>query len=142
MRRVESQVRSNGQNQERAEQIRRDISERIEQRNLAAAADLYLELMRLDPGQLLPRQQLLDIANQLVSDHRPLEAARAYEQFLTHYSTTYEYTEQVELMLGILYSRYLHDSTKAVGHLQKAAERLTDPGQVQMCREELARLSP
>jgi len=141
-RRVESRVRRDGQNIEKAEQIRRDISGRIEQRNLAAAADLYLELMRLDPGQLLPRQQLLDIANQLVSDHRPVEAARAYEQFLTHYSTTYEYTEQVELMLGILYARYLHDPQKAVEHLQKAAERLTDPGQVQMCREELARLRP
>lgn len=141
-RRVESRVRSDGQNQEKAEQIRRDISSRIEQRNPAAAADLYIELMRLDPGQLLPRQQLLDIANQLVSDQRPVEAARAYEQFLTHYSTTYEYTEQVELMLGILYSRYLHDPPKAVLHLQKAAERLTNPGQVQMCRDELARLSP
>jgi membrane associated rhomboid family serine protease len=141
-RRVESHVRNDGQNQEKAEQIRRDISSRIEQRNVAAAADLYLELMRLDPGQLLPRQQLLEIANQLVSDHRPVEAARAYEQFLTHYSTSYEYTEQVELMLGILYSRYLHDPPKAVGHLQKACERLTDPGQTRMCREELARLRP
>jgi hypothetical protein len=82
----------------------------------------------------------LDIANQLMSEHRAAEAARAYEQFLTHYSTTYEYSEQVELMLGILYSRYLHDPPKAVEHLQKAAPRLTDPGQVQMCREELTRL--
>jgi transcriptional regulator of acetoin/glycerol metabolism len=141
-RRVESRVRSDGQHQEKAEQIRRDISGRIEQRNLPAAADLHVELMSLDPGQLLPRQQLLDIANQFVSDHRTVEAARAYEQFLAHYSTTYEYTEQVELMLGILYSRYLHEPQKAVQHLQKAAERLTDPGQVQMCRDELARLSP
>jgi membrane associated rhomboid family serine protease len=141
-RRVEARVRGDGQNQEKVEQIRRDIGGRIEQRNLPAAADLHVELMSLDPGQLLPRQQLLDIANQFVSDHRTVEAARAYEQFLAHYSTTYEYTEQVELMLGILYSRYLHEPQKAVQHLQKAAERLTDPGQVQMCREELARLSP
>ena len=96
--------------------------------------------MQLDPGQLLPRQHLLDIANQLASDHRSAEAAQAYEQFLTHYSTTYEYTEQVELMLGILYSRYLHDRDQGDPHLQKAAERLADPGQVQMCRDELARL--
>jgi membrane associated rhomboid family serine protease len=141
-RRVEARVHSDGQNQEKAEQIRRNISGRIEQRNLPAAADLHVELMSLDPGQLLPRQQLLDIANQFVSDHRTVEAARAYEQFLAHYRTTYEYTEQVELMLGVLYSRYLHEPQKAVQHLQKAAERLTDPGQVQMCRDELARLSP
>ena len=124
------------------ERIRHKIVDGIEHRNVPAAADLYLELMQIDPDQLLPRPQLLDIANQLVSDHRSAEAARAYEQFLAHYSTTYEYTEQVELMLGILYSRYLHDPQKAVQHLQKAAERLTDPGQVKMCREELARLRP
>jgi membrane associated rhomboid family serine protease len=132
---------TDGQRQEKIEQIRHAIAGWIEQRNLPAAADLYIELMRLDPGQLLPRQQLLDIANQLVSDHRSAEAARAYEQFLAHYSTSYEYTEQVELMLGILYSRYLHDPQKAVQHLQKAAERLTDPGQVKMCRDELAQLA-
>ena len=43
-------------------------------------------------------------------------------------------------MLGILYSRYLHDREKAIVHLHKAAERLVDPGQVQMCRDELTRL--
>jgi membrane associated rhomboid family serine protease len=143
-RRVEARevpgVSPNGQRQEKMEQLRRGISHWIEQHNLPAAADLYLELVRLDPEQVLPRQQLLDIANQLMSEHRAAEAARAYEQFLTHYSTTYEYSEQVELMLGILYSRYLHDPPKAVQHLQKAAPRLTDPGQVQMCREELTRL--
>jgi hypothetical protein len=46
----------------------------------------------------------------------------------------------VELMLGILYSRYLQKSEEAVKHLQRAAERLSDPGQVRLCQEELARL--
>jgi len=89
---------------------------------------------------LLARQPLLDVANQLASEHRSAEAARAYEQFLTHYGGAYEYAEQVELMVGILYSRYLHEREKAIQHLQKAAERLADPGQVKMCRDELTRL--
>jgi membrane associated rhomboid family serine protease len=143
-RRVESRdvpgIRTARQEQTRVEQIRHAISGWMEQHNVPAAADLYVELMRLDPGQLLSRQHLLDIANQLASDHRAAEAAQAYEQFLTHYSGTYEYTEQVELMLGILYSRYLHDPEKAIRRLRHAAEKLIDPGQVQMCREELARL--
>jgi hypothetical protein len=125
--------------QARVDQIRHEISRWIAQRNVAAAADLYLELMRVDPEQVLPRQSVLDIANQLAGSRRPAEAARAYEQFLTHYGQ-YEYAEQVELMLGILYSRYLHDPQQAVAHLQKAAERLSDPGQLKMCRDELARL--
>jgi membrane associated rhomboid family serine protease len=125
---------------EKIEQIRHAIADRIGQHNLHAAADLYLELMRLDPGQVLPRQHLLDIANHLTSEHRAAEAAQAYEQFLSHYRTTYEYAEQVELMLGILYSRYLHQREKAIEHLQRAAERLIDPAQARMCRDELARL--
>ena len=129
----------NAANQPRIGQIRNEISRWIAQRNLPAAADLYLELMRIDREQVLPRQHLLDVANQLASDHRTIEAAQAYEQFLTHYGN-YEYAEQVELMLGILYARYLNRPQEAVEHLQRACEKLSDPSQLEMCRQELARL--
>ncbi len=125
--------------QERANQLRREITERLGQRNLPAAAEVYLELMAHDSKQLLPRQQLLDIANQLAGDSKHAESARAYEQFLAHYSS-YEHTEQVELMLGIMYSRYLDKPEPAVKHLEAAVKRLTDPGQLKMCREELEKL--
>jgi len=120
-------------------ELRNEIATRITQRNLPAAAELYLALTKLDSSQLLPRQHLLDIANQLASDKRAAESAQAYEQFLNHYGT-YEYAEQVELMLGILYSRYLDKPQEAVKHLQAAAEKLTDPGQLKLCKEELAKL--
>jgi membrane associated rhomboid family serine protease len=119
--------------------LRAAISQRVEQRNLAEAASLYVDLMKVDSEQVLPRQQLLDIANQLASSQRSSEAAWAYEQFLTHYGN-YEHAEQVELMVGILYSRYLHKPDEAVRHLQRAAERLSDETQMKMCRDELARL--
>jgi membrane associated rhomboid family serine protease len=127
------------QQEERIMELRNEISSRIAQRNLPAAAELYLELMQLDNNQILPRQHLLDIANQLASSSRPAESARAYEQFLAHYSN-YEYAEQVELMLGILYSRYLNQPEQAVKHLQAAAEKLSDPGQLKMCKDELVSL--
>jgi len=127
------------QKRAKVDQIRHEINRRLAQRNVAAAADSYLELMRVDPEQVLPRQSLLDVANQLASEQRAAEAAGAYEQFLTHYGN-YEYAEQVELMVGVLYSRYLHQPERAVAHLRKAAERLSDAGQLKMCREELARL--
>ncbi|HIJ53913.1 MAG TPA: rhomboid family intramembrane serine protease [Planctomycetes bacterium] len=120
-------------------QLRNEIAGRIAQRNLPAAAELYLELIDLDSEQLLPRQYLLDIANQLASDSKPAQAARAYEQFLTHYNK-YEYVEQVELMLGILYSRYLQKPDLAAKHLQAAAKKLSDPGQLKMCQDELTKL--
>lgn len=122
-------------------QLREQISSRILQRNLPAAADLYLELMRIDSNQILPRQHILDIANQLAGEGVPrrAEAAQAYEQFLMHYGS-YEYADQVELMLGILYSRYLNAPAQAIQHLQAAMDRLTDAGQRKMCQEELVRL--
>ncbi len=95
--------------------------------------------MELDSGQVLPRQYLLDIANQLASENRPTEASQAYEQFLSHYQT-YEYVEQVELMLGILYSRYLRNTELALKNLESAAKKLSDPGQLKMCQDEIARL--
>ncbi len=125
--------------EEKTRELRNGISSRIAQRNLPAAAELYLELTRLDSEQILPRQHLLDIANQLAGDNKHAESAQAYEQFLTHYSN-YEYAEQVELMLGILYSRYLDKPEPAVKHLQAAAKKLSDAGQLKMCQDELARL--
>ena len=109
------------------------------QRNLPAAAEAYIELMEQDSEQILPRQHLLDIANQLAGENKHAEAAQAYEKYLSHYGT-YEYAEQVELMLGIIYSRYLNQPEPAVKHLQAAMEKLTDPGQLKMCRDELARI--
>lgn len=128
-----------GPQNDRTQELRRDIADRISQHNLPAAAQSYLELMALDSEQLLPRQYLLDIANQLASESRHAESALAYEQFLAHYPG-YEYIEQVELMLGVLYSRYLHEPELAVKHLQSAVEKLSDPSQRKMCRDELAKL--
>lgn len=126
------------QREERIKQLRNEIASRI-QHNLPAAAEAYLELIELDNEQILPRQHLLDIANQLASESKHTESAKAYEKFLTHYSN-YEYIEQVELMVGILYSRYLHKPELAIKHLQAAAQKLSDHGQLKMCNDELAKL--
>jgi membrane associated rhomboid family serine protease len=121
------------------EQFRSGITDRMLQRNLPAAAEKYLELIAFDSSQILPRQYLLDIANQLTSENKHAEAARAYEQFLNHYGN-YEYIEQVRLMLGLLYSRYLDKPRQAKKHLIAASEKLSDPGQLKMCRDELEKL--
>jgi len=125
--------------EEKIRRLRSDIAARMMQRNLSAATEAYLELINLDSEQLPPRQYLLDIANQLAGENKHAESAQAYEKFLTHYGN-YEYVEQVELMLGILYSRYLHKSASAIKHLQAAARKLSDPGQLKMCKDELEEL--
>ena len=127
------------QKEEQSKAIRNEINKRINERNLPAAANLYLDLMRHDNTQILPRQYLLDIANQLAGDNKPAESAQAYEQFLAHYSN-YEHSEQVELMLGILYSRYLNQPELAKKYLEAASKKLTDLGQIKMCQDELEKL--
>lgn len=134
-----SQSPAERQQEEEISTLRSEIATRMLERNLSAAAELYIELMRTDSRQILPRQYLLDIANQLASENKPAESARAYEQFLSHYSN-YEYVEQVQLMLGLLYSRYLNQPDLAVKHLEGAAKKLTDAGQLRMCKGELAKL--
>jgi len=136
------EVKKTAAQQEREEkinQLRNEISNRVQQHNLSAGAEVYLELMELDSDQVLPRQYLLDIANQLAGENKHAESAKAYEKFLSHYSN-YEYVEQVELMLGILYSRYLNKPKLAIKHLESAAKKLSEPGQVKMCNDELAKL--
>ena len=127
------------QEEEKIRQLRNEISRRVDERNLSAAAQLYLDLIELDSEQVLPRQYLLDIANQLASESKHTQAAEAYEKFLAHYGN-YEYVEQVELMVGILYSRYLEQPEPALRHLQVAVKKLSDPDQLKMCNDEIAKL--
>jgi len=123
----------------RVDKLRLDISHWLTQHNTATAAQLYIDLMKLDDAQILPRQSLLDVANQLASENRYTEAARAYEQMLTHYRG-YEHLEQVKLMLGLIYARYLHREDRAREVLKEALTHLVDPNQKAMCRKELARI--
>lgn len=138
---VKEVIKSAAQQQKEDEitKIRAEVSNWMTERNVSAAADKYLELMEMDNEQILPKQQLLDIANQLAGDNKYSESAQAYEQFLKYYPN-YEYSEQVQLMLGIIYARYLNKPEPAIKYLQAAAKRLTDSGQLKMCQEELDRL--
>ena len=125
--------------EEKILQFRNEVAAHINQRNLPQAANLYIELVYLDKENVLPERHQLDIANQLMSDGNFAQSAQAYEKFLNHYSK-YEFIEQVQLMLGVLYSRYLNQPQKARQHLEKTRQKLSDPGQIQMCEDELAKL--
>ena len=119
--------------------LKEEIAKNIYEHNLPTAAEMYLELMSLDDTQIIQRQHLLDIANQLASEGRHKQAAAAYEKFLAHYGN-YEYIEQVELMLGLIYSRYLDKADLAIKHLSLAEKKLSDSGQLKMCRDEIEKL--
>lgn len=91
--------------------------------DVVAAARLYRELLERDPQQVMNQQQQLDIANELMSEGRYDEAANAYELFLKQYAS-YPQREQVQLILGLIYARYLGQAQRAKELLQSAKERL------------------
>lgn len=119
--------------------LRSDISERMSQRNIPVATEKYLELIEVDNTQLPAMQHLLDIANQLTSENKYSQAAEAYQKFVNNYKS-YQYIEQVELMLGILYGRYLKKPDTAKTYLESARTKLSSPDQLKMCDDELAKL--
>jgi membrane associated rhomboid family serine protease len=122
-------------------EIRAEISEAIAHHNLPHAAYLFLELKKLDQTQVLSRQAQLDVANQLASQQFFEQAADAYEQFLTHYPN-FEQIEQVELMLGVIYARYLNHYERARQLLLRALARLHTEREIQWARSELSRIEP
>ena len=121
--------------------LRTSVADAIGQRNLPLAADLFRQLKELDPKQFLPRQAQLDVANQLASQQLYADAADAYEQFL-HYYPQFEQIEEIHLMLGLIYARYLSRYARAKECLTLALSRLHGESQTQLAKVELARIEP
>lgn len=122
-----------------AYQLRGQITEALYRNDLAQAAQVYLQLLAFDPQQVLSRQAQLDVANQLAHQQLYPQAAAAYEQFLRHYPNQ-DQAGQVQLMLGLIYSRYLQQYDKAREHLNLAVQRSRGEREAELAREELARI--
>jgi membrane associated rhomboid family serine protease len=127
--------------QEQIQDIRAHISDAMSQRAHGKAADLYVQLRGIDAEQVLPRQTQLDVANQLASQQNYEHAAAAYELFLRHYKN-FEQIEQVELMLGLIYARYLSRYDRAKEYLLRAMARLHGDRELGLARAELQRIEP
>ncbi len=127
--------------QERILELRGKISEAIGQHRHAEAVGHFLAMKKLDPSQVLSRQAQLDVANQLASQQLYAEAAEAYEQFIASYKK-FEQIEQVELMLGLIYARYLERYDRAKEYLLRALARLHGERQIELARAELKRIEP
>jgi membrane associated rhomboid family serine protease len=125
---------------ERVQDLRAQISEALAHRKIEEAAKIYLEMHAIDPAQVLSRQSQLDIANQLFEQGTHGAAADAYEGFLATYPK-YEQVEQIQLMTGLLYARYLNRPDKARDHLNAALQRLSTPREIELAKDELAKLS-
>ena len=127
--------------QEQIRDLRGRIGDAVAQHDLIKASELYLRLREIDPDQVLARQAQLDVANQLASQQLYRDAADAYELFLRHYKN-FEQVEQVELMLGLIYARYLERYDRAREYLLRAMARLHGDRELSLARAELQRIEP
>jgi len=124
------------QTQLKVSELRGAIFNALSVGDLPGAARGYEQLVAIDPTQVLPAKAQLDVANQLMSGGQHALAAEAYEKFLKHYPN-YEHAEQIQLVLGIVYGRYLGAFEKALSYLRACYDRLTDASQRQMCQAEI-----
>ncbi|MCD6365249.1 MAG: rhomboid family intramembrane serine protease [Planctomycetes bacterium] len=124
---------------DREQRLRADIREACTSHNLVEAAEKYLQLVRIADQAVLPMQQQLDVANQLMAGRQYPAAADAYERFLKHYGN-YEHLADIYLMLGLLYCRYLDQYDRAEQTLEKAVSLLKDPRKIELAKGDLQKL--
>jgi membrane associated rhomboid family serine protease len=120
----------------RVMELRAEISECLEKKNLPGAAAVYLRLKGVDAEQVLARQNQLDVANELAHEQKYAEAVEAYRVFLKHYAA-HDSAGHVELMLGLILSRYMGQPGEAKVHLQQALERMHSERERGLAEEEL-----
>lgn len=108
--------------------LRTQIADAIGRNEFEAAAGAYEDLVTRDPEQVLPRQSMLSVANQLKIMGRYPQAAAAYEKYLGTYNRDPD-VAQIKLMLGIIYAKYLQQNEAAEPFLRESAESLKDPTQ-------------
>jgi membrane associated rhomboid family serine protease len=120
--------------------LRGRISAALASHDLPGAANLYAQLLRIDPSQVMGQDQQLDLANQFMVGQRYEDAARAYELYLNTYKNPPR-REEVELILGLIYVRYLARRQRARELLTAALSHLRDPTQIELARGLLMELS-
>lgn len=105
------------------------------------AVDTYERLLQRDADQVMDRQAQLDLANHAMAQQRHGTAARAYELYLKHYRDD-EDLQQVQLLLGLVYARYLGEPEKARPLLTAAREKLGNDKQRQLADQLLQEIAP
>lgn len=104
-------------------EARRAIASAAGAHDLPLAATRYAELLRDHPDQVLNERLQTDLANQLAGQGDYPAAATAYELLLKTYPRHHE-RPHLQLMLGLLYTRYLDRPADARPLLEAAVDQL------------------
>ena len=116
---------------QRIMQMREAIAEALAASDRDRAVDTYERLLDADAGQVMARDTQLQIANHAMAQQRHGTAARAYELYIKRFEREANVGE-VQLLLGLLYARYLHQPDMARAVLDKAIGALPQGDQRKM----------
>jgi tetratricopeptide (TPR) repeat protein len=112
--------------------LRSRITEKLEQRDTAAASDLYEQLAAIDARQCLSEHHQLQVSREFYGTGRPTQAAAAFERYVDCYAHSIE-AGNVRLLLGIIYARDLRQYEVADEHLTKSMAALRDQARRDQC---------
>ena len=121
--------------------LRAEIARLLRVHDTAGATQRYLELRGVDPTQVLPAQDQVDVASQLMATRQYAPAAAAYEDYLRVYPTAgVGQQDQITLMLGLIYAHYQPNPARARELFQKVLPNLHNPREKEMAQAELTAL--
>ncbi|MHC4414522.1 MAG: rhomboid family intramembrane serine protease [Planctomycetota bacterium] len=123
-------------------ELRADVNRLIASGDLPAAAKSYQRLLadaRGAPVAVLVEQHQLDIASQLYAQGAHADAASAYELLLASYPSSAK-TNEVRLILGLIYARQLNRPQRARELIEQARQNLRDRNQTVLADQLLAEL--
>jgi len=127
------------EDQQRIMRMRDAISQAVAAADAERALDTYERLLADHPDQVLSRDVQLDLANHAMGQQRHGTAAKAYERFIAAYPKD-DQADEVHLLLGLIYAKYLGQPAKARPNLEKAIATLDDPQRSRMAADLLASL--
>lgn len=117
--------------------LRQEIADRLSKGEYAEAIQKYEELMMRDNSQILSRKNMLDLAIQLKTHEKFPQAVSAYEKFLSAYPQDPE-VPHAQMMLGILYTKYLQQHDRAEVLFRECRNQLKDPNLQELTDQWLA----
>jgi membrane associated rhomboid family serine protease len=121
-------------------ELRAQLSEAIAHRRIGDAAAAFIQMRQLDKNQTLPRQTLQEIGSYLYSMREYAHAADAFEMFLAQPGGARD-ADQVTLMLGLIYARYLQRPDRARECLTQAAQLARGERERHLAELELRRIA-
>lgn len=119
--------------------LREHIAKSLAQDKSAEALALYEQLLAIDSAQCLSAEQQMRIARSFYEQSRFIPAAAAFERYLQFYGVGNE-SNEVRLLLGIIYARDLRRNDAAVKHLTAARDNAPNSARREQAARWLGRL--